>query len=67
MTVSELVELLKTYPQDLQVGYCKHSEHILLESDDISIKRLTVPREDGWIQNLREDMPSQVYLILPGN
>lgn len=67
MTVAELIALLKTYPQDLQVAYDIHSEHCLLEERDIRAYEACEPRPDGWIQRKRFDMPVCTYLMLPGN
>lgn len=67
MTVKELIEFLQTQPQDLQVAYRCFSEQLLLDGEDILILTASEPRPDGWIQNLREDMPSQTYLMFPGN
>ena len=66
MKVEELIELLKTYPKDLQVAYQKFSEQCLLEAEQIRIEDLCPPRHDGWIQNKRDDMPLQTYLVFPG-
>lgn len=65
MTVAQLIEYLKTQPQDLLVAYEIHSEQCLLELDDIMILDLCVARPDGWIQNKRPDMPTVKYLVLP--
>lgn len=67
MTVKEFIEYLKTQPQDLQVAFSRYSEQCLLEVDDIIIQDLCYPRPDGWIQDKRSDMPTQKYLLLPGN
>lgn len=67
MTVNELIELLKTYPQDLLVAYEIHSEQCLLDAKDIKIKELCEPRSDGWVHDYRPDRPSIKYLVLPGN
>lgn len=67
MTVKELIDFLKTQPQDILVGYKLHSEQCLMTSRDIDIIKMCAPRPDGWIQNYRPDMPSQNYLIFPGN
>lgn len=64
MTIHELIELLKTYPQDLPVAYPLWSEHLLLKPDKLLVKPLCVVRPDGWIQNYRPDMPSIDYLII---
>ena len=67
MTVKELIKLLKTKPQDLQVVYGIYSEQLLLEEKDITIEKLCEPRPDGWVQNERPDKPSIEYLVFPGN
>lgn len=67
MTVAELVAFLQMQPQELQVAYRCCSEQVLLEAQDIKIAEECEPRPDGWIQNKRPDMPTQKYLMLPGN
>ena len=67
MTVSELIAYLQTQPQDLHVAYDIYSERSLLEARDIKIVEACIPRPDGWIQNKRPDMPTQMYLLFPGN
>jgi hypothetical protein len=67
MTVSELIAYLQTQPQDLQVAYDIYSERSLLEAKEIKIVEACLPRADGWIQNKRPDMPTQTYLLFPGN
>lgn len=67
MTVSELIEFLKTQPQGLQVAYNAYSEQLLLDKRDIEITECCEPRPDGWIQDKRSDMPTQLYLMFPGN
>lgn len=67
MTVAEFIEILKTHPQDIQVSYQKFSEQCLLEAKDIEVYEACHPRSDGWIQDKRPDMPTQTYLMLPGN
>ena len=67
MTVAELIEFLQTQPQDLQVAYQCFSEQVLLEAKEIEIAEKCQPRPDGWIQDKRPDMPTQKYLLLPGN
>lgn len=65
MLVSELIELLKTYPQDLPVVYDIFSEQCLLEPKDIEVKPLCEARDDGWVANKRPDKPTVDYLVLP--
>ena len=67
MTVSELIDFLKTQPQDLEVAHKCFSEHLMLESFDIQILDLCEARNDGWIQNRRPDKPTKPYLVFPGN
>ena len=67
MTVTELIAFLQTQPQDMQVAYQCFSEHCLLTVDEICIIEACGPRPDGWIQAQRPDMPTQTYLLLPGN
>ena len=67
MTVAEFIAYLQTQQQDLQVAHEQFSEQLLLDTDDIKIKQACEPRSDGWIQNKRDDMPTQTYLMLPGN
>ena len=67
MTVAELIALLQQYPADMPVAYELFSEQDLLKASDIRVKNLCLPREDGWVQNERPDMPSQAYLLFPGN
>jgi hypothetical protein len=67
MTVSELIEFLKTQPQDLQVAYCIFSEMALMRLKDIEVVDLCEPRNDGWVARKRPDKPTQKYLLFPGN
>lgn len=67
MTVKDLIELLQKQPQDLQVAYRLYSEQCLMEDDDIVVEENCHPRPDGWIQDKRPDMPTQLYLMFPGN
>ena len=67
MTVAELIEFLQAQPQELPVAYRCCSEQSLLEASDIGITYGCMPRPDGWIQNKLGDMPTQPYLMLPGN
>lgn len=67
MKVKELIELLKTFPEDLPVVYQRWSEYCLMEAEDIVEATLCEARPDGWVQSFREDMPTTDYLIFPGN
>jgi hypothetical protein len=67
MKVSELIAFLQTQPQELQVAYRCCSEQCVLEADEIRVGEACEPRADGWVQHARPDMPTQTYLIFPGN
>jgi len=67
MTVKELIEILQSKPQDIPVAYRCYSEWCLLESDDIGVQPLCLPRADGWVHDARPDKPKTDYLTLPGN
>ncbi len=67
MTVAQLIEFLKTQRQDLQVAHYMMSEACLLEAEHIHEEDACVARPDGWVQNKRPDMPTQTYLMFPGN
>jgi hypothetical protein len=67
MKVAELIALLQTYPQDLQVAYQIYSEYVLIKPESIELVEACEPRADGWIQNKRPDMPKQTYVMFPGN
>lgn len=67
MTVADFVAFLQTQPQELPVAYCLYSEQVLLQSRDIKVVELCLPRPDGWVHDKRPDRPHQRYLLLPGN
>lgn len=67
MTVAELIALLQTKPQDLQVAYRLYSEQCLLEAADIRVVTRCEPRPDGWVEDERPDKPTRQYLLFPGN
>lgn len=67
VTVADLIQHLQTLPQDLPVCFYQYSEQVLLELSSLKIHEFCLPRPDGWIQNKRPDMPSQKYLVFPGN
>lgn len=66
-TVADLIKYLEQFPQDIQVAIEMYSEQYLLEFDQIVLEELCEPRSDGWVQNKRPDMPTQKYLVFPGN
>ena len=64
MTVSELIEFLKTQPQDLTVAIDKYSDYELLTQDDIIVDDHCEPRPDGWIESgKRKGKPFRTYLV----
>lgn len=67
MTVRELIAILQSKPQDIQVAYRCYSEWALLEEKDIDVQALCGAREDGWVHDARPDKPTFDYLTLPGN
>lgn len=67
MTVKELITFLETQPPDVLVAYRIYSEHCLMGVEDIGVRVLCAPRTDGWLQDERPDMPTQKYLVFPGN
>jgi len=67
MTVAELKEFLETQPDDRKVAYYCYSEQCVLDKDDIATVELCQARPDGWIQDKRDDMPTETYLMFPGN
>ncbi len=67
MKVSELVKILKEYPQEMDVVYRCASENVMLEKDELKIVKLCAERPDGWVANERPDKPSKDYLVFPGN
>ena len=67
MTVAKLIEILKAYPQDLEVIYMCKSEYDSLNECDLEMVDACIPRPDGWIQNKRPDKETRKYLAFPGN
>jgi len=67
MTVKDLINILETQPQDLEVIYRCFSEFCLLEKSDIQVLTAGLPREDGWVAFKRKDKPTREYLSFPGN
>ncbi len=67
MKVKDLIEFLHLQPQDIEVGIAMYSEYQILNFDEIKVVEHCQPRPDGWIQWKRPDMPTQFYLMFPGN
>jgi hypothetical protein len=64
MRINELIKLLETYPDDLQVVYHLWSEQKLLKESDINIEELCHPRQDDWVPNKRPDRDTKTYLVI---
>lgn len=67
LTVGDLKKLLDEYDDNIKIIYALHSEHTVMEAIEISPLKACKPRPDGWVQNFREDMESEDYLLFPGN
>ena len=67
MRVIDLIKYLQEMPPEMIIAYTCCSEQILMELEQITVKDMCFPRPDGWVQNKRPDMPSQTYLLFPGN
>lgn len=67
MTVADLIDLLKTQPQDAIVAYNLYSDLSVMEPSQITLETHCVARNDRWVQRARPDKPSQLYLVFPGN
>ena len=67
ITVSELITFLQEQDQAAHVAYLSCSEQCLLNLEDIDIKELCKPRNDGWIHDERPDKVAVKYLVFPGN
>lgn len=67
MKVSELIEFLKTQPQDALIAYEKYSEYCAMGHEEIYVRTLCEPRPDGWVHDYRDDKPKALYVIFPGN
>jgi hypothetical protein len=65
MTVAELIEALKLYPQDAQVITERLSEYCyLLTPDGIELCEACEPNADGWVPGNLPDKPTRTYLRL---
>jgi hypothetical protein len=67
MKVKDLIEILKTYDQEMLVAYKLFSEQCLLEKEHLKVESLCEARPDGWIQDARPDIETVDYLVFPGN
>lgn len=67
MTVAQLIELLQQHPPEMLVAYACYSEQVLLQPNEIKLFEGCHARPDLWVQNPRPDMPTQTYLLFPGN
>lgn len=67
MNVGELIQYLHQFPQEMLVAYQIYSEQELVKVEDIQVLDKCAPRPDGWVHDARPDMPTQKYLVFPGN
>lgn len=67
MTVRELIEFLKTQPQDALVAFCQYSDYTAMEAEHIDLMNLQSARVDGYVGEARPDKPTQQWLVFPGN
>jgi hypothetical protein len=67
MNVKELIEFLQKQQQDLPVAFRRYSEQCLMEENNISVEVLGAARPDGWVPDRRDNIPTQTYLLFPGN
>lgn len=65
--VAQLIEHLLKLDATLPVVYSCYSEYAVLDLCDIELKKLCMPRADGWVQDYREDYEHMVYVTFPGN
>jgi hypothetical protein len=65
--VKELIAFLQQLDPEMLVAYKCYSEQVILEADEIELKRLSWPRPDGWVHDARPDKPTTEYLLFPGN
>ena len=64
MKVKELVELLQTFPQDLQVIVPQYSECVLLDKYGVYTTLKQEARQDEWVHDCRPDKPRVTYLYI---
>ena len=73
MTVAELIEFLKTQPQDIQVAYREFNEYqayetaCVLSRGDIQVARFSVTWGPEYLIAQRGNEAAQQYLVFPGN
>ena len=67
MNVGDLIAYLQALDPAMPVAYQQFSENCELWEQDLEVKELGLVRPDGWIPNKRPDMPTQTYLLFPGN
>lgn len=68
MVVSELIDFLKQFPLGMPIVFRCYSEACVLKPHEIVVEEMSIPRpRDGWVHAKRPDVPSQKYLVFPGN
>lgn len=64
LKVRDVIEMLKSYDQDMPVALSLYSEYVLFSPRNVSIVRACEPRSDGWVQRRRPDLLETTYLVL---
>jgi len=64
MTVKDLIDLLKKFPEDMPVVYQEYSDYSELTEGAITVQELQFPRGDGYVGGFRADKPSQKWLAI---
>jgi hypothetical protein len=72
MTVKELIEHLKTFPEDLPVLYAIYSDNKMLEAEDIKIAKFMEYRKNDGYYPRNSDSATGVFrrfegVSFPGN
>ena len=71
MTVQELIEILKDFPQDMQILNKRCSDYELIDIKDFSV--VMGVENDGWVMKSHPTMSEEnkrhekSYLLLDGN
>lgn len=67
MIVAELIEFLKTQPQDIPVAFEQYSDYTAMDFEFIYVRELQLARNDGYVGAARPDKSTQQWLVFPGN
>jgi hypothetical protein len=64
MKISELIEILQKYPQDLTVIIPEYGDFDVIETSNINLLQLPTPDGDGWIYSGNSGKPLDNYLCI---